>query len=747
MLAVCKRELRAYLHNLYGWLFAAVLLLTAGITVFLFNLLAGAADMIYALPELAYALILMVPVLCAGMMPKDKRDGLDELYAALPVSTARVVLGKYLAMLTVLALPTLVLCLYPLVLALYGTTNYAGAYASLLVFFLLGAAMMAVCLFLSSLTRRPWVAALVGWVVSAVLYGVPHLTVLLPMSAAGVADVLDYLSPFYHYDRLLSWQLFDLGAVVLLLSYVVVFLLLTVIACRASGRRVRPTALAKGVALAVGAACLLSVANVGMTYLPDRKDDISIMGVSRVSTETTLFLQSMKRDATVWWLCDRAEPIPVMDLLLDHYEGEHVTVKVLDLMDEDDPDVARLLKYHGELESGSVVIECAETDRSRAIAFADLYYYTNNYIDYIYADYLGEGESLEMSRSEMEYYIQLMANQGIELTAGSITYTHFNGEAMLTGALDYVTTEEMPVVYQLSGHGGGVDAAIAETLQFVDLDLSQAETVPVDASCVVICDPTTDLSDRETVLLKDYIAQGGSVILSTAAGCERMTNLMSVCALFGVSAEAGTVSDPESLSDSAQETESAGTIAPIGNTQSEIGSMVQQTMSSAFLLMHDAHSITICPKEELEDMGAGVYTLLSSTEGATLVTDDGELPLPEDKTGYVVGVSASLAAKDADGNYTTAYLTWFADDGLFTEEMVEKTQNSNLLYLAASVNATAESFVSSYGELPSVNMSVSAMSAIPTAAMVIWAFIILAMIPLGTLTVGAILHYKRRRNG
>ena len=183
MVAVYKRELKAYMSNVYGWLFAAVLLLFVGFMMFLENLIGGYPYIEYALTDGQYVLLLMIPILCMRSMSEDKHNKTDMFYLSLPMRTSSVVLGKYLALLTVYATPCAVISVYPLVLGIFGEVNYLNGYASILFFFLLGAALIAVCQFLSSLTDHLVVSAVLGVLASAVLFFLPTLTGLLPDTA------------------------------------------------------------------------------------------------------------------------------------------------------------------------------------------------------------------------------------------------------------------------------------------------------------------------------------------------------------------------------------------------------------------------------------------------------------------------------------------------------------------------------------------------------------------------------------
>ena len=279
MTAVYKRELRAYMSNVYGWLFMAVLLLFVGFLVFLENLMAGQPSIEYALLGGEYVLPLLIPVLCMRSMAEDRRNKTDMFYLSLPMKTSAVVLGKYFALLTVFALPCGVIATYPLVLGAFGNVNFLGAYASLLFFFLLGAALIAVCQFLSALTDNLVVAAVLGVIGSLVLFALPILGYVLPEAAvvsfagllvlyalaAGITylatrnsvltvivaalliiptsvayllipelfagllpALLVFFGPFGHFENAAAVGIFNVSSLVLLLSYALFFVVLTV---------------------------------------------------------------------------------------------------------------------------------------------------------------------------------------------------------------------------------------------------------------------------------------------------------------------------------------------------------------------------------------------------------------------------------------------------------------------------------------------------------------------------------------
>lgn len=184
MNAVYKRELKAQMTSMYGLLFAAILLCVVAVVMYRINLQVGLADTSYNLMGFCeYALALTIPVLCMRSVTYDRKHGTDRLYFSLPLRTSTVVLGKYFALLTVFAIPMAVICLYPLFLNGFGNVNFSSAYTSILTFFLLGAALIALCMFIASLTRYMVVSAVTGVLSCALLYLMPHLAELIPYTS------------------------------------------------------------------------------------------------------------------------------------------------------------------------------------------------------------------------------------------------------------------------------------------------------------------------------------------------------------------------------------------------------------------------------------------------------------------------------------------------------------------------------------------------------------------------------------
>lgn len=183
MIAIFKREFKSYFINMSGYVFIGVIWLFSGIFSTALNFIGQYASYEYVLSNLMTVLMLIVPILTMRSMAEDRRAKTDMLLYSLPVSSTQIVMGKYLAMLAVWGVTCLGMGLTPIVIGMYGEVNFASAYGAILGFFLLGAALIAVCTFVSSLTENQLIAAISGIAASLALYLLGSLVGMIPASA------------------------------------------------------------------------------------------------------------------------------------------------------------------------------------------------------------------------------------------------------------------------------------------------------------------------------------------------------------------------------------------------------------------------------------------------------------------------------------------------------------------------------------------------------------------------------------
>lgn len=159
MLAVYKKELRSYLTSMVGYVFIAFVLLILGIYFTAYNLQFASPDFGATLSSVTFLFLIITPILTMRILAEEKKNRTDQLLLTAPVPVWKVVLGKYLSMVTIYAIPIIISAFYPMIMGKYGVISYPMAYVAVIGFFFLGCAQIAVGLFLSSVTESQVIAA------------------------------------------------------------------------------------------------------------------------------------------------------------------------------------------------------------------------------------------------------------------------------------------------------------------------------------------------------------------------------------------------------------------------------------------------------------------------------------------------------------------------------------------------------------------------------------------------------------
>lgn len=190
MIAVLKHELRIYFHSLTGYVFGAFLLAFVGIGAMLYNIQAAVSNFEFVLSFGCLVFVVIVPILTMRVIAEERKQKTDQLLYSLPITTTQVILGKYLSLLVVYLIPMCVVSLYPLIFSRYGDVYLLTAYGSILAFFIMGAALIALGVFISSLTDNQGFAAGIGIAVILLNYYSVSLSEYVSSSALGSAIAL-----------------------------------------------------------------------------------------------------------------------------------------------------------------------------------------------------------------------------------------------------------------------------------------------------------------------------------------------------------------------------------------------------------------------------------------------------------------------------------------------------------------------------------------------------------------------------
>ena len=178
------REFNSYFHSLYGYVFTAFVVLVAGIYVSGDCLRGGSANFSGVVGSMSFIYLIIIPILTMRVFAEERRQKTEQLLYALPVSMGEVVIGKYLALISVLAVPTVIMAFYPPILAFFGDVDMLASYCALIGYYLCGCALCAVGMFLSSLADNQAVAAGMCFVAMLLLFFLSSLANLVSTSAS-----------------------------------------------------------------------------------------------------------------------------------------------------------------------------------------------------------------------------------------------------------------------------------------------------------------------------------------------------------------------------------------------------------------------------------------------------------------------------------------------------------------------------------------------------------------------------------
>lgn len=271
---------------------------------------------------------------------------------------------------------------------------------------------------------------------------------------------------------------------------------------RIGGYSVAATAIV--LAIAIAANLLIGVLPAGLTQF-----DTTSGQIFTVSEQTEVLASELDQEVTIYWVVRSGYEENYIGTLLDQYKALSHEIRVQKVDPDVNPTFAQA--YTDSLQENSLIVECG--DKSRYIPYSDIFV-----MDYDAYYYYGE-ESWS-----------------------------FCGESEITSAIDYVTSEDLPTIYLLTGHGeqalpdAFATAVEKENMQTQELSLLTAEAVPDDADCLLIYAPQRDISLEEKTKIETYLGNGGKLILlSDPPQDGKLTNLEAIMGHYGITASEGIV--------------------------------------------------------------------------------------------------------------------------------------------------------------------------------------------------------------
>ena len=719
MFAIYKRELKSMFSGMIGYLFLAVMLCIFGFFYTIYNLMyyqVGSLE--YTLGVNGFGLIIMIlcfAILSMRIFSDERKNKTDQLLLTAPVKVFDIVMGKYLALLSVFAIAILILLVYFGILGFFGTIYINESLIALLGFFLYGAMCLSIGLLISTLFENNVVSAVLSFVAMFLTYFMGNII----DAVSGLGDWLSsVLGTLYGLDKMLDFfgGQFNICSVVYFVTFIALMLFLT---CQAILKR-RYTVSSKNLSFGAysGAMVLIAILltiglNIVLTKLPEEYTnfDLSTNHLYALTDETEDMLDTLDEDITIVVLYADEESYDsvVVNYLRQYKKNDHITIKYIDPMINP--------KYYTQFtdtapSTGSLIV--LTDKKSKVIDYSDLFEYEYSF-DYSTYNY-------------------------------STTLTGYDIEGQVTSAISYVISDENAKFYVLEGHQETAledDFTAAMTKANIDyetINLMNYEAVPEDADCLIINAPADDFSEADAQKVIDYITGGGNLIVTTLpdAASSIMPNFASILAAYGVSVDNALILESDSTMYMAGSGGAQLYLLP-NVLSTDIGS----TMSGKYVLMYYS-----CPIESGADEAAGEvsYTKLLTTSSSAYAISLESLNEREsldqaegDIAGsFAVGLKAALTVSgDSDGE---SVLYILSSPLAFSSSASSYVSGGNLKYFSCMIASYNENTVS----IPVKSFDYEYL-VIPSMASMILGLLTVIIIPLGLLTAGIIISVRRRK--
>ena len=361
------------------------------------------------------------------------------------------------------------------------------------------------------------------------------------------------------------------------------------------------------VGLTVVVIAIVIVLNLVIGQLPEsmRNLDVSSTRIYEISDTTTDLLDSLDEDVDMTVLAVRDDTDDRITTFLSKYEAlsDHINIEWVDPVLHP----SALTEY--DTSENTIVISCEATGKSTTVSFDDIL------VPDMYSYY---------------YY-------------GSTDYTEFDGEGQLTSAVNYVTSDVEKTIYQTTGHGEGTlsttitDLMDQNNYNLSEINLLMTTSIPEDCDLLLMYEPATDMSDDETEMLRNYLADGGKVmILLGDTNATELPNLETVLEEYGMQAADGYIADPQRCYQ--------GNYYYIFPELSVSGDMADG-ISSEMVLLTNTHGMNLIDPARDTITTTG---FMSSSDGAYAVTET-----TQQQGDYTLGAVAEETGSSSDDDADT----------------------------------------------------------------------------------------------
>lgn len=445
------------------------------------------------------------------------------------------------------------------------------------------------------------------------------------------------------------------------------------------------------------------VINMIVGELPSKYTEIDVSGqkLYSIGDETKELLSELEKDVTIYQIAQSGGEDEVITSLLKKYEDESEHIKV----EQKDPVVNP--KFASEyttdnLSANSLIVTCG--DRSKVIDYNNMY------------------------ESDIDYQTY------------SYQTTGFDGEGQITSAIGYVTSENLPILYTLTGHGEtelgstmkeGIEKA---NMEIKSLNLVSEGSVPEDADCLFIGSPSTDISSDEKDAILEYLENGGKAMIFSDYNENKMENFDEILANYGLERTEGIVFEGDSQHYAMQMPyyilPDVGSAEAVSGLSSD-GYMVLAPFAQGIVQADDVRSTVVV--NSLLSTSDQAYSKSNLSSGS-LEKEDGDTDGPFD-----VGVSVTENVDDEETK-----LVYYSASSLLDSQVNQMVSGGNEKLVMESLKWMVDTEETVTVSIPSKSLQVSSLM-IPGYDASFWKICVMGVIPGFFLVAGFVVWFKRRR--
>ncbi len=462
--------------------------------------------------------------------------------------------------------------------------------------------------------------------------------------------------------------------------------------------------------------CALLLINLAIDLLPRkiREFDISVDNRYSLTDSAKRTLSKIDKEINIYMLVsggedalqDQSFHLSVFLKRMTEY-GNDISFSVIDPMTE-----AELITELNAVNAteGSIIVQSGE--RTRIISLSSFFY--------LYIEHVGK-VTTEQAQLYLAYY-----GENVNLKYA------FEGENLLLNAITYVTSDDIPTLYILTGHNESEPpSALIESLRYCNIDTKTLELtgteIPSDCSVLVIHFPSSDISTTEAAMIDSYTKKGGKILLLTGPTySSKLPNLMKIAESYGLSAEDGIIIDTASN----YYYQVPYCLVPSIGHHSSITALAQNN-SVMLNLTHGIHISVPLPS------GTTVTPLFTTSAESYIVPPDAqsaEKPEGQDAKSHNVGVISEAS--------NGSILVWISSINSTNETYNTYISNGNYTYLGAILSYLGNA-PKTIDDTPTF-LSIDALD-VNIAPKAFISIVLIIIIPVAITTFGFIYWIRRRR--